>query len=88
MEFKPNICGWFKRPYAREQAARQYVCPVADHTEMRNGFDSLTALVQTAPQANPFFNHLFVFHGRRGDILMLLWFGGQSLRPLWGNPAS
>jgi transposase len=29
--------------------------------------------------ANPFCGHVFVFRGRRGDILKVLWFDGQGL---------
>ena len=52
---------------------------VAGHTDMRKGFDGLAALVQTALSANPFCGHVFVFRGRRGDILKVLWFDGQGL---------
>jgi transposase len=46
---------------------------------MRKGFDGLAAVVQTALVANPFCGHVFVFRGRRGDILKVLWFDGQGL---------
>jgi transposase len=36
-------------------------------------------LVQTALAESPFCGHVFVFRGRRGDILKLLWFDGQGL---------
>ena len=52
---------------------------VAGHTDMRKGFDGLAALVQTALAENPFCGHVFVFRGRRGDILKVLWFDGQGL---------
>ena len=52
---------------------------VAGHTDMRKGFDGLAALVLTALAANPFCGHVFVFRGRRGDILKVLWFDGQGL---------
>ena len=45
---------------------------VAGHTDMRKGFDGLAALVQTALTENPFCGHVFVFRGRRGDILKVL----------------
>ena len=48
-------------------------------TDMRKGFDGLAALVQTALADNPFCGHLFVFRGRRGDIVKLLWFDGDGL---------
>lgn len=37
---------------------------VAGHTDMRKGFNSLSAMVQTALAANPFCGHVFVFRGR------------------------
>ena len=45
---------------------------VAGHTDMRKGFDGLAALAQTALVADPFCGHVFVFRGRRGDILKVL----------------
>ncbi|WP_436313372.1 IS66 family insertion sequence element accessory protein TnpB [Variovorax sp. LjRoot84] len=42
---------------------------VAGHADMRRGFGGLAAMVQTALTANPFCVHVFVFRGRRGDIL-------------------
>jgi transposase len=36
-------------------------------------------MVQTALAANPFSGHVFVFRGRRGDIIKVLWFDGQGL---------
>lgn len=52
---------------------------VAGHTDMRKGFDGLAAIVQSALAANPFNGHVFVFRGRRGDLLKVLWFDGQGL---------
>ena len=52
---------------------------VAGHTDMRKGFDGLAAVVQTALVANPFCGHVFVFRGRSGDILKVLWFDGKGL---------
>jgi transposase len=51
----------------------------AGHTDMRKGFDGLAALVQTALAESPFNGHVFVFRGKRGDILKVLWFDGQGL---------
>jgi len=48
-------------------------------TDMRKGMDGLAALVQTALSENPFSGHLFVFRGRRGDLVKLLWFDGDGL---------
>lgn len=46
---------------------------------MRKGFDGLAAIVQTVSAQSPFNGHVFVFHGRRGDIIKLLCFDGQGL---------
>ena len=43
------------------------------------GFDGLAAQVQTVLQADPFSGHLFLFRGRRGDLLKALWWNGQGL---------
>lgn len=52
---------------------------VCGATDMRKGFDGLSALVQGALQSNPFSGHLFVFRGRRGDRVKVLWWDGQGL---------
>ena len=46
-------------------------------TDMRRGFDGLAALVQGALTQDPFSGHVFVFRGRRGDIVKLLWWDGR-----------
>lgn len=51
-------------------------------TDMRNGFDGLAAQVQTVLLADPFSGHLFLFRGRRGDLLKALWWDGQGLAML------
>jgi transposase len=48
-------------------------------TDMRRGFDGLAALAQSALEQEPFSGHVFVFRGRRGDIIKLLWWDGQGL---------
>lgn len=48
-------------------------------TDMRRGFDGLAALVQSALTQDPFGGHVFVFRGRRGDIIKLLWWDGQGM---------
>jgi len=52
---------------------------VAGITDMRCGFNGLAAKVETALQADPFNGHVFVFRGRRGDIIKLLWWTGDGL---------
>ncbi len=48
-------------------------------TDMRRGFQGLSAQVQTVLEQQPYSGHVFVFRGRRGDILKLLWFDGDGL---------
>ena len=48
-------------------------------TDMRRRFDGLAALAQSALEQEPFSGHVFVFRGRRGDILKLLWWDGQGM---------
>jgi len=48
-------------------------------TDLRRGFTGLSALVQTELKANPFSGHVFVFRGRRGDLLKVLWWDGDGL---------
>lgn len=52
---------------------------VAGVTDMRRGFPGLSAQVQTALQQQPFSGHVFVFRGRRGDTIKLLWWDGEGL---------
>lgn len=48
-------------------------------TDMRKGMDGLAALAQTVLAQNPFSGHVFVFRGRRGDLVKLVWFDGDGL---------
>jgi transposase len=48
-------------------------------TDMRRGFQGLSAQVQTVLQLQPFSGHVFIFRGRRGDIVKCLWFDGDGL---------
>jgi transposase len=45
----------------------------AGYTDLRRGFDGLSALVQTALNENPYSGQIFVFRGRRGDKIKILW---------------
>jgi transposase len=48
-------------------------------TDMRKGMDGLEALAQTVLEQEPFSGHVFVFRGRRGDLVKLVWFDGDGL---------
>ncbi len=51
----------------------------AGTTDMRRGFDGLARQVQEVLQLDPFSGHLFVFRGRRGDLLKCLFSDTQGL---------
>ena len=46
---------------------------------MRKSFDGLAALVQTKLHENAFSGHVFVFRGRRGDRIKILWWSGDGM---------
>ena len=48
-------------------------------TDMRRGFTGLSAVAQTVLEQNPFSGHVFVFRGKRGDLIKLLWWDGDGL---------
>ena len=50
----------------------------AGATDMRNGFDGLAALVQTQLEEDPFSGQLFVFRGKAGDRVKILWWSGEG----------
>ena len=48
------------------------------HTDMRKGFAGLAMLVQASLQHDPHSGQLFVFRGKRGDLIKLIWHDGQG----------
>jgi transposase len=48
-------------------------------TDMRRGFTGLSAVAQTVLEQNPYSGHVFVFRGRRGDLIKVLWWDGDGL---------
>jgi len=48
-------------------------------TDMRRGFDGLSAQVQTVLRLNPLSGHVFVFRGRSGDRVKVLFWDGQGI---------
>lgn len=48
-------------------------------TDLRRGFTGLSAAVQNTLEQSPFSGHIFVFRGRRGDLIKLLWWDGDGL---------
>ena len=48
------------------------------HTDMRKGWASLALLVQERFAQDPHSGHLFIFRGRRGDLVKIIWYDGQG----------
>ncbi|RQU50048.1 IS66 family insertion sequence element accessory protein TnpB [Burkholderia cenocepacia] len=48
-------------------------------TDMRRGMDGLATLVQSALGRDPFSGHIFLFRGRRGDLIKILWWSGDGM---------
>lgn len=49
------------------------------HTDMRKGFDGLALAVQERLKMDAHAGQIFVFRGRRGDLIKVLWHDGQGL---------
>ena len=47
-------------------------------TDMHKGLASLSARAERLLEADPFRGHLFVFRGRRGDLIKVIWCDGQG----------
>ena len=47
-------------------------------TDMRKGFAALAAQAEQTTLQNPFNGHLFVFRGRQGDLIKIIWWDGQG----------
>ena len=45
---------------------------------MRRGFNTLAAQAEASLAEDPYAGHLFVFRGRRGDLLKMIWWDGQG----------
>ncbi len=69
----------------------------AGHTDMRKGFNSLALSVQEVLRRDPHCGHLFVFRGRKGNLVKIIWHDGQGAcvftkrlergRFIWPSPA-
>ena len=67
------------------------------HTDMRRGMNGLALQVQQGLKRDPHAGDLFVFRGRRGDLIKLLWHDGLGMslyakrlergRFIWPSPA-
>jgi transposase len=49
------------------------VCGGMGRIDMRKGFPGLALVVQETLKRDPHSGHLFVFHGRSGDLIKVLW---------------
>ncbi len=47
-------------------------------TDMRKGFVGLSTLAEQILRQDPYSGHLFVFRGRRGDLIKVIWWDGQG----------
>ena len=46
--------------------------------DMRKGFVGLSSLAEAVLRQDPYSGHLFVFRGRRGDLIKVIWWDGQG----------
>jgi transposase len=49
------------------------------HTDMRKGIDGLAMLVQAMLRQDPFSGHLFVFRGRKANLIKIVYWDGTGL---------
>ena len=49
------------------------------YIDMRKGMDSLSVLVQEVLQQDPFSGHLFVFRGRKANLIKIVFWDGTGL---------
>ena len=47
--------------------------------DMRKGFDGLAAVVATVLKKDPYSGHLFLFRGKQGGYLKVLYYNGSGL---------
>jgi transposase len=67
------------------------------HTDMRRGMNGLALQIQQGLKRDPHAGDLFVFRGRRGDLIKILWHDGLGMslyakrlergRFIWPSPA-
>jgi transposase len=58
------------------------------HTDMRGGMNSLALLVQEAFKRDPHGGDLYVFRGKSGKLIKILWHDGLGMSLyLWPSPA-
>lgn len=57
--------------------ANTQVWLVAGLTDMRRGFTTLAAQAKQTLKQDPFTGYLFIFRGRGGDLIQVIWWDGQ-----------
>ena len=55
-------------------------------TDMRRGFNTLAAQAEKTLALDPYSGHLFVFRGRRGDLLKIIWWDQPGRVPVQQTP--
>ena len=55
-----------------------HVWLAAGVTDMRKGFNGLSAMAETVLQEDPYSGHVFVYRGRKGDLIKVIWWDGQG----------
>src|SRR5438067_10096395 len=68
------------------------------HTDMRRGMQSLALTVQQSLRRDPHAGDLYIFRGKRGDLVKILWHDGLGMslyakrlergRFIWPSPAT
>lgn len=48
-------------------------------TDMRKSFDGLSVMVQEVLKEDPFSGHMFVFRGRKSDMIRVLFWDGNGM---------
>lgn len=69
----------FMRALAQRLPSGTKIWLVVGITDMRNGFNGLATKVQTALKDDPMSGHVFIFRGRSGSQVKLLWSTGDGL---------
>ena len=59
--------------------SRTRVWLATGHTDMRRGMNGLALQVQEVLKRDPYGGHVFVFRGKRGHLLKILWADGQGV---------
>ncbi|WP_425606077.1 IS66 family insertion sequence element accessory protein TnpB [Paraburkholderia sejongensis] len=76
----PTCCVLFSIAFYDDRSASKHAdLDRAGVTDMRCGFNSLAAKVQTVLEKDPFSGHVFVFRGKRGDLLKCLYWSDGGL---------